>query len=449
MSAPSGVVRRVRVHPSTLSGTVAVPGDKSISHRALLIGALVGSEVPVAGLAPSGDVAASAAALRRLGVRVTLLPDAEGRLVGAVEGPVGDVAPAGPIDCGNSGTSLRLLAGIAAGIRGPVTLTGDASLRRRPVDRIIAPLTAMGARCEAADGGRLPPLTIAGGSLHGVDWSSPVASAQVKSCVVLAGLAAEGPTTVSSPRPSRDHTERMLTWLGASIAREVASDGAERVTLAPGRLAARPLVVPRDPSSAAFWAAAAACGAGEVVLPDLCVNPTRDGALRALAALGARVTVARERTDGGEPVADVTVAPERLGGIALAGTDVVDALDELPLLALVGALSDEGIEVRDAAELRVKESDRIMTTAAMLTALGLGIETRPDGYRVVGGQRPRGGVVDAAGDHRIAMTAAVAGVLGTGPVEVVGFEAVATSYPTFLTDLEALGGRVERLEVDA
>ncbi len=435
---------RVRVHPATLAGTVRVPGDKSVSHRCLLLGSLVGEEVTVRGLAPSGDVASTAGALRTLGATVELSPDDEGRLEGRVVGPLREATDV--IDCGNSGTSLRLLAGVVAGIDGLAVLTGDASLRRRPVGRVVRPLTAMGAHLHAR-GDDVPPLVVRGGDLRGITYEQPHASAQVKSCVLLAGLRADGPTTVVSPMPSRDHTERMLRHLGATLDVAIADDGTERVTITPGPLVAAPLHAPRDPSSAAFWQVAAAVAGTTISTPGVLDGETRNGALRVLQEMGADATVTPVDTDGSEPVADVTVTGGDLrGGLTLGGRLVVDALDELPVLALAGAMSAEGLEVTDAAELRVKESDRVATTVAALGALGVTLQARGDGYRVEGGQRPRGGRVDAAGDHRIAMTAAIAGAVGDAPVEISGFAAVATSYPTFLDDLTALGGRVELLD---
>jgi 3-phosphoshikimate 1-carboxyvinyltransferase len=436
--ASTGVVDVVRVHPASLGGSVSVPGDKSLSHRALLIGALVGAPVDVSGLAGGGDVRATAEALRRMGARVDL-GARDGELEGNVCGPLGE--PDDVIDCGNSGTSLRLLAGVAAGIDGVTVLTGDASLRGRPVDRVRDPLQAMGARLTAR-GGRLPPLVVEGGALRPIEWRSPVASAQVKSCVLLAGLQAPGTTTVVSPAPSRDHTERMLEHLGQPVARRVDGEG-EVVTLTPTAMAAAAVRVARDPSSAAFWLVAAAIGDRPITTPGVCVNPGRTGFLDVLESMGATVTTTDERMDSGEPVADLTVTPVGLRGAEVTGAAVVAALDELPVLSLAGLRSDGGLEVRDAAELRVKESDRIQTLAAALRAMGLEIEERPDGYRVPGGQTPRGGVVHAHGDHRIAMTAAIAATISTEPVEIVGFASVASSYPTFLDDLQALGGRVE------
>jgi 3-phosphoshikimate 1-carboxyvinyltransferase len=443
MSGPD----RVRVLPSELAGTVEVPGDKSLSHRCLLIGSLVDGAVSVSGLAPSGDVAATAEALRVLGVRIELSATADGSLAGTVEGPL---APAsGPtvvaIDCGNSGTTMRLLAGLAAGAGAYVELDGDASLRRRPVDRIMAPLQAMGATLEARDD-RLPPLRVLGPARWATVWQSPVASAQVKSAVLLAGLGVEGETVVHSPAASRDHTERMLRAGGVDIETIHHQDGSETVHLRPSRPRLASLTASRDPSAAAFWHVAAACGAGTIVTPGICLNPGRTGAIDVLRAMGADIHITEHPDLAGEPVGSVRLSPGALGGAAIDGALVVRSLDELPVLALAGAMSDSGLDVRDAEELRVKESDRIATVVQLFAALGMTIEERPDGFRITGGQRPQGGVVEAHGDHRIAMTAAIAGVIGTDPVEVRGFGAVATSYPSFLSDLEQLGGRVEVLD---
>jgi 3-phosphoshikimate 1-carboxyvinyltransferase len=439
------VVSRVRVHPADLRGEVRVPGDKSLSHRALILGAMVGAPVDVQGLAPSGDVAATAQALRTLGARVELTVDAHtGQLAGTVAGPFGEATDV--IDCGNSGTSLRLLSGVAAGIDGLAVLTGDASLRGRPVDRVRNPLERMGARLDARAGVTVPPLVIRGGGLVGIDHTSPVASAQIKSCVLLAGLRAEGDTTVTSPMRSRDHTERMLGHLGLEVTTLHHDDGREEVRLTPGPLRPAPIDISGDPSSAAFWLIAAAVGSGTITATGLCANPGRFGVVSALRELGADLAQHDRGEQAGEPLADVSVSPAPLRGGRLAGVAVVDALDELPALALAGALSRDGLEVRDAAELRVKESDRIATLAAAFRAMGLDIEERADGYRVPGGQRPGPGVVDAHGDHRIAMTAAVAATVGTGPVEITGFQAVSSSYPSFLDDLGALGGTFDILD---
>lgn len=436
-------VHHVRIWPSTLSGTIRVPGDKSLSHRALMLGAMVGTEVPVSGVANSGDVAATARALRSMGVKVDLERPSDGSLSGIVLGPVRE--PADVVDCGNSGTSLRLLAGVAAGIAGLTVLTGDASLRRRPVDRVRAPLSEMGITTWARNDGALPPLAIVGGQPRAVEYLSPVASAQVKSCVVLAGLRADGTTTVISPAPSRDHTERMLRHLGGRVVRTIMEDGAERVEITPCELRAAPIDVPGDPSTASFWIVAAVIAATSVAItvPAVLVNTTRTGFLAVLRSMNASVEQAEARDVGGEPVADITARPSSLTGASVSGPAVVDAIDELPILALAGMVSREGLDVTDAQEMRVKESDRIRATVDALGALGVTAEERPDGYRVPGGQRPRSGVVDANGDHRIAMTAAIAATIADGPVDIMGFSTVASSYPGFLRDLRALGGRYE------
>jgi 3-phosphoshikimate 1-carboxyvinyltransferase len=446
-SPPAAIPDRVRIHPAAIDGSVLVTGDKSLGHRCLLVGALVERPVEVSGLAPSADIAATAEGLRQLGVVADLRSDGDGRLRGTVAGAIdreADSAPV-PIDCGNSGTTLRLLAGLAAGTGRHVILDGDASLRRRPVDRVRDPLEAMGVVTRARDG-RLPPLEILPSTVTAVRWQSPVASAQVKSAVLLAALAGGVEAEVHSPHPSRDHTERMLRHAGVDVASELTADGREVVRLVPGRPLVDALSAPRDPSAAAFWHVAAACGAGTVSTPELCLNPGRTGAIDVLRRMGADVTVTGQHDACGEPVGDVTVAPGTLRGAEIDGALVVRCLDELPILALAGAFSSEGLAVRDAAELRVKESDRISVLATTLRTLGIDVEERPDGFRVPGGQRPGPGRVDAHGDHRIAMTAAIAATLGTGPVTIDGFTAVGTSYPGFLSDLEALGGRIEPLD---
>ena len=445
MSTPSVV----RVHPGPLAGTVRVPGDKSLSHRALLLGALVGTPVTVSGVATSGDAASMAACLRRLGAKVALEPDGDGGLTGEVAGPLHEATDV--LDCGNAGTAMRLLAGVVAGIDGLAVLTGDASLRRRPMRRVLDPLAAMGAHVDGRGGGDLPPVVIRGGRLRGIDHASPVASAQVKSALLLAGLAADGPTSVTSPLASRDHTERLLAHLGHPVDTRIEDDGREVVRVVPGALTAADVHVAADPSAAAFWLVAAAIAGTAVTIPDVCVNPGRVGALDVLHRLGAVVERDDERLTAGEPVADLSLRGARLAGSAVVeGRLVVDALDELPILALAGAVADGGMRVRDAAELRVKESDRINALVEVFDAVGLRIAPRDDGFDVPGGQVPRGGGrVDAHGDHRIAMTAAIAATVGAAPVDIAGFAAVPTSYPGFLADLESLGGRIEVLEVEA
>jgi len=453
---------RIRVFPGALDGSVDVVGDKSLSHRCLMIGALAADEVEVSGLAPSGDVASTAAALRLLGARIELVVTSDGSLAGrlhggaglrlAVEGDVAGRPTPISIDCGNSGTTLRLLAGVAAGLRRSVELHGDHSLMRRPVDRVLAPLRAMGADVTARED-RLPPLVVRPGQLRPITWPSPVASAQIKSAVLLAGLGAAGPTTVISPAPSRDHTERMLRHGGLKVDSSIAPDGSEIVTVHPGELRLTQVRAARDPSAAAFWHVAAAFGQGSIMTPGLCLNEGRTGALDVLRALGADVRIEGAGEASGEPVGTVIVSrhqgpdkAEPSSPVHVAGTLVVRSIDELPILALAGALSSRGLEVRDAEELRVKESDRIQAISALFRAVGMDLEERLDGFRIPGGQRPGGGSVHAGGDHRLAMTAAIAATLGSAPVDIAGFGSVATSYPAFLDDLTTLGGRWEPLD---
>lgn len=435
----------MRVHPGPLSGRVRVPGDKSTSHRALILGALADGRVRISGLAPSEDVATTAAAVTALGANVERTPDAAKAVV---SGPVREATDV--IDCGNSGTSLRLLAGVAAGLDALTVFTGDGSLRRRPMDRIAAPLRAMGARVEGRQGGRLAPIVVRGGGLRGVRHRSPVASAQVKSAVLLAALAADGPTEVESPLRSRDHTERLLRHLGVEVDTEVLDDGREVVRIVPGRVPARDLTVAGDPSSAAFWAVAGAIASARgssgdaVAIEGVMLNPTRTGFLAVLRDLGADLEESGSSELCGEPIGDVVIGRRPLAGRAvISGAGTVDAIDEVPVLAVAGAVSAGGLEVRDASELRVKESDRIAATAGMLAALGCEASTGEDHLIVPGGQRIRGGRVDAAGDHRIAMAAAVAASVAEGAVVIDGVSAIATSYPAFLTDLARLGGQAE------
>lgn len=433
----------VRVHPGPLAGTLRAPRDKSLSHRVLILAALADGPVAVSGVSTAQDVAATARCLRGLGAEVAL-EDRDGALAGTVAGPL-RAAGTTTLDCGNAGTAMRLLAGVAAGLAGATTLTGDASLSRRPMDRIAVPLRAMGAQVRGRGDRDLPPLTVEGGRLSGITYDSPVASAQVKSCVLLAGLAADGPTCVRSPMPSRDHTERMLRHLGADVTTTLPTDGGEEVRLRPGALGARPLQAAGDPSSGAFWIVAAAITGASLTIEDLCVNPGRIGFVGVLRQLGAALRIDGERVVCEEPVADLTTTGAALSGRAeVAGVAVVDSIDELPVLALAGALSAGGMSVRDAGELRVKESDRIDALDAAFRQLGLRLTARPDGFDVDGGQRPSGGgTVDARDDHRIAMTAAVAASVADGPVTITGFGSVPTSYPGFLEDFERLGGRYE------
>jgi 3-phosphoshikimate 1-carboxyvinyltransferase len=427
----------VAVEPAaSVRGDIALPGDKSISHRALLIGAIANGESEIAGLGVSADVLSTVEAVRALGVKVEVEGD-EARVGGA--GLRGLQASDGPIECGNAGTLMRLLAGILAGQDGRFELVGDESLSRRPLERIAEPLGLMGARVETTDGHA--PLVVEGGGLHAVRYELPVASAQVKSAVLLAGLyAGDGPTVVVESVPTRDHTERMLDFAGARVARKPGAPGVWPVQ----RLRPLSLAIPGDFSSAApFLVAASALAGSEVRLHGVGVNPTRTGFISVLQRMGARVSAFNRRSVGGEPVADLEVAPAELVGTTVRPGEVPLLVDELPLFALVARMARGESVVSGAAELRVKESDRIETVKNALRPLGIRIETAHDGFRVRGvPSRPKGGVVvDAGGDHRIAMLAGVAGLISREGVRIEGAECVGVSFPDFFAMLDSIAVR--------
>ena len=414
-----------------VSGTVRVPGDKSISHRALMFAALARGRSRVRGVLRSADVAATAGALRALGWSVPELAD-DLRIEGGGRRP--RVPSARPrLECGNSGTTARLMTGIAAAQ--PVTsdFDGDESLRRRPMHRVSDPLTRMGAAFQWLGAeGRLP-MRVSGGELQSIDWESPVASAQVKTAILLAGLCAGVPVqVVERPVPSRDHTERLLLSLGAPLHR---TDGV--VTLQPmGDLPPLDLVVPGDPSSAAFLAAAAAgASGGQLTIEGVLLNPHRTGFFRVLERMGARVTVAGARGAGGEEVGDVVVACDDLRGATVAPAEVPSLIDEIPVLAVLAALAHGDTVVTGAAELRVKESDRIATVVANLRACGVEAEELPDGLMVRGPAAVRDASIATHGDHRIAMAFGVLAALTNRDLRVDDPAIVDVSYPTFWTDL--------------
>jgi 3-phosphoshikimate 1-carboxyvinyltransferase len=419
--------------PQPLRGTVRVPGDKGISHRALIFGALAEGRSHITGLAGGDDVRRTRRALRDLGVRVTgsgAHATVTGRGVGGL------VEPTRVLDCGNSGTSIRLLTGLLAGRPFLSVLTGDASLVTRPMARIAEPLRAMGAHIDGRDGGTRAPLVVRGGSLAGTQHSLAVASAQVKTALVLAGLQAEGTTLVSEPAPSRDHTERMLGALGAPLRR--VDERAVEVT----RGAPHPfeLAVPGDPSSAAFWVVAAALTPGsEVTVEGVALNPARIGFVDVLCRMGAAITVEHTGDVLGEPVGALHVTGGPLHATVVEGVEIPWVIDEIPVLAVAATFAEGVTEFRDAGELRVKESDRIATVAAMLGAFGAGVETTTDGFSVRGG-RPVPARVESHGDHRIAMAAAVAALALDGETTITGWRATATSYPEFGADLAVLTG---------
>jgi len=414
-----------------LRGAVSVPGDKSISHRSLLFGALAAGQTRVAGILDAEDVHSTRRAVEALGAVVRA---DGGELV--VTPPEALHEPGDVIDCGNSGTSLRLLAGVLSGVPGLSVLTGDASLRRRPMRRVIDPLRRMGANLSARDGGRLPPLVVQGGPLRGARHVQEVASAQVKSAILLAGLRAEGETTVIEPERSRDHTERMLQGMGVPVR----IDGLA-VTVSAARLRGTRVDVPGDISSAAFFLCAAAGLPGsEVTVRNLGVNPTRTGVLEVLEAMGAAVERAGEREVAGEPRADVTVRARELVAAEIAGPLIPRLIDELPVLMVLASQARGRTVIRDARELRVKESDRLAAMGETLAAAGARIELFEDGCAIEGPTRLRGVPVRTRLDHRIAMSMAVA-QLFAGPAEAVVLDdvaCVATSFPSFFDLLDAL-----------
>lgn len=435
-----------------LRGSLRPPSDKSISHRAALIAAMAEGETSISSYLDAADTRSTLAAVQALGATVeegvSLFSRGprETRHSAGLELRIRGVGLRGPqpasIDVGNAGTLLRLLPGWLAGQNGGEwTLDGDDSIRRRPVDRIAVPLREMGADLSARED-RLPPLTVRGASLHGIEYEMPVASAQVKSCLLLAGLLAEGETRVVEALPSRDHSERMLAAAGATVGREEHADGGAVVSIQRAeRLEAGQVAVPADISSAAFFIAAALLVPGsEVVLEQVGVNPTRTGLLTILARMGAEIEIQPSGEEGGEPTADLHLRPAALRGTEVGGAEVPLAIDELPLVALAACFAEGTTTIRDAAELRRKESDRVETVAAALNALGGEVEPTADGMVVSGGGGLRGGRIDSHGDHRIAMLGAVAGLASRDGVEVEGMDAAAVSYPGFGADLASLLG---------
>jgi len=429
---------RTRFEPAArLRGDLVAPPDKSISHRSALLAAMNEEPVHVRNYLDAGDTNSTLDALRTVGALVESRPDEIVIRGGGLRG----VSPADrPIDVGNAGTLMRLLPGWLAGQEGSWTLDGDESIRRRPVDRIAEPLRMMGARIEATEG-RFPPFTVHGARLRGVDYELPVASAQVKSCVLLAGLVAYGEVSVAEPAPSRDHTERLLARAGVGVRRD---DG--RIVVAHvDELELDVLTVPGDVSSAAFLIAAGVLVPGSrLLVRDVGVNWTRTGFLRILERMGGVVvgdlegrpepgTIPRE-----EPVTDLDVTAGPLVGTVVEPDEVPLAIDELPLVALLGAFAEGETIVRGAAELRLKESDRIAAVVEGLRALGADIEPTEDGFAVRGTGGLEGGVLDSHGDHRLAMLGAVAGLASRDGVEVLGMDAAAISYPLFLEHIGTL-----------
>lgn len=423
----------------SLSGEVRVPGDKSVSHRAIMLGALAQGTTRVSGFLEGEDALATVAAFRAMGVQIDGPEGGEVAIHGV--GLHGLQPPASALDLGNSGTSIRLLAGLLAGQAFPCVLTGDASLQRRPMGRVIEPLTLMGADIEGVEGGR-PPLRIAATSgLQGIHYDLPMASAQVKSCVLLAGLYGRGRTSVTEPAPTRDHTERMLRGFGY----DVRSDNGVIALQGGGQLIATDIDIPADISSAAFFLVAASIAPGsDLLLTHVGINPTRTGVLNILRLMGADITLKNEREVGGEPVADIHVRYAPLHGIDIPEDQVPLAIDEFPALFIAAACARGRTVLRGAEELRVKESDRIAAMAEGLTTLGVVNQVRDDGIVIEGGSIG-GGVIRTFHDHRIAMSFAIAALAAEEEISVLDCDHVATSFPGFNTLARGLGLQISTL----
>ena len=436
-----GGTERLAARPSgPLTGRVRAPGDKSISHRALILGAMARGETRIEGLLEGADVLATARAAEAFGATVERTGEGAWRVSG--RGALS--APQGVIDCGNAGTGVRLLMGAAAGYALQATFDGDGSLRKRPMARVTGPLEAMGARFETAEGGRLP-LTVHGGGLCAIDHRQSVPSAQVKSAVLLAGLNAAGVTTVVEPEPTRDHTERMLRAFGAEVRVEETAEG-RRVSLRGGQsLRGAQIRVPGDPSSAAFPIVAALLVPGSAVTVEgVLLNPLRTGLFETLREMGAELEIVNARDEGGEPVGDIVARHSSLRGMTVPPERAASMIDEYPILAAAAAFAEGPTVMRGLGELRVKESDRIALMAVGLAACGVEVEEEPEGLVVHGlGGAPLGGAeVRTAGDHRIAMSHLVLGLAAGAPVTVDEPGMIATSFPGFVELMRGLGAEI-------
>ncbi|MEA2787730.1 MAG: 3-phosphoshikimate 1-carboxyvinyltransferase [Acetobacteraceae bacterium] len=434
--------------PAALSGRIAVPGDKSISHRALMFGALAIGETRITGLLTGEDVLRTAAAMRALGAEITQDPDGMWRVAG--RGVGGLTEPADVLDMGNSGTAARLLCGILASHPIFSVLTGDASLRARPMRRVIDPLTATGARFTAREGGLLPLAILGARDALPLDYRVPVPSAQVKSAVLLAGLNAPGITRVEEPEATRDHTENMLRHFGATVSVEISGDGRIIELQGQPELQAADVVVPGDPSSAAFPLIAALLVPGsQVTIPAVGLNPLRTGLLLCLEEMGANILIRNRRTEGGEPVGDLDVTAGRLRAINVPGERAPSMIDEYPILAVAASCASGITRLRGLKELRVKESDRLAATAALLSVNGVKAAIEGDDLIIHGsnmqggGKRPAGGgTVATHMDHRIAMSAVVLGMVTESPVTVDDAGFIDTSFPGFVDLMNAIGAAI-------
>ena len=426
----------ITIQPATsVRGEIIVPGDKSISHRSIMLGAIANGITTVRGFLRGEDNLSTMHAFRAMGVEIN--DDGETvKIIG--RGLYGLKEPGDVLDCGNSGTTIRLITGLLSGQSFFSVVTGDQYLRKRPMKRVVEPLTLMGARISGRKGGTLAPLAIDGGSLQGIAYQSPVSSAQIKSSIMLAGLYAAGETSVSEPSLSRDHSERMFQLFGASLVR-----GDKAVTVRGGvELTGQEVTVPGDISSAAFFMVAALITPGsELLIKNVGVNPSRTGIIDILQSMGGDLQLLDQREVSGEPVADILVRSSRLKGISISGAVVPRAIDEFPAICVAAAVAEGITTIRDARELRVKETDRITAMADNLRKLGIAVTESEDGMDITGSEQFSGGTVDSCGDHRIAMSMSVAALVASGPITVTDIGCVATSFPTFFPLLEKVAGK--------
>lgn len=415
-----------------LKGEITVPGDKSISHRAVMFGALAEGTTEVTNFLQGADCLSTIRCFRMLGIDIENTPE---RILIHGKGLHGLTAPADTLDTGNSGTTTRLISGILAGQSFASVLNGDASIQSRPMKRIMEPLTQMGADIVSLKNNGCAPLRIRQGRLHGIHYNSPVASAQVKSCVLLAGLYADAPTSVTEPQLSRNHTELMLSGFGA----DVQSHGTTATIQPDPRLCAAKITVPGDISSAAYFIVAGLMIPGsEILIRNVGINPTRDGILRVVRAMGGDVSILNERSSGGEAIADLLVRYSALRGTDIGGDIIPTLIDELPVLAVLACMAEGTTIIRDAQELKVKESNRIDVMAENLTAMGAHVTATDDGMIIEGGQPLHGAVIDSHLDHRVAMSFAVAALAADGETEITGADCVRISYPNFYETLHSL-----------
>jgi 3-phosphoshikimate 1-carboxyvinyltransferase len=420
----------------SVQGRIRVPGDKSISHRALMLGAIAKGETTIEGLLLGEDPRSTARCFQALGAEISPLNEQRVRVRGVGVGQL--IEPTDILDAGNSGTTMRLMLGILASHPDRFfTVTGDKSLRSRPMSRVVKPLQQMGAQIWGRNGASLAPIAVQGQSLRPIHYHSPIASAQVKSCILLAALMAEGTTTITEPAVSRDHSERMLKAFGAEITTD--PDTKSVMIAGPAQLQGQSVIVPGDISSAAFWIVAAAIVPdSDLTLENVGINPTRTGILEALEMMNADIQLENERIVAGEPVADIRVRHSQLKGCSIGGEMIPRLIDEIPILAVAAIFAEGQTVISDAAELRVKESDRLAVTATVLNQMGAKITELPDGLEITGGTPLQGTDVESYDDHRIAMSLAIAALNATGTTTIHHAEAAAISYPDFTATLRQI-----------